>query len=229
MRPSSGWSRHGHYPQTVNPGEIVRITGVDGEVVGDRCCRDHRVVGPCGGLSAGAAKGDGNSSKRTCRRGVKRKRGEVRLCLLQVCLSRGSLLFVLRDERSNRQFRQRDRRDEGLFGKFGSILEPGQHDQCRGVQHPARWRGRRAHSRASRNASMSLRNAPGSTGGRCLRRSTSAVADRPGLGTGRSSATGFPALVILIRSPRDARSTTSPPLLRRSRMLTSPMRAMYHA
>lgn len=68
---------------------------------------------------------------------------------------------------------------------------------------------------------MSRLIATGSTEGRWRHRLSSGSAARPGCRSGRSSATRRPALVIVMSSPRDARSTTSPPLLRRSRMLTS--------
>lgn len=69
---------------------------------------------------------------------------------------------------------------------------------------------------------MSARRATGSTAGSRRRRLSRASAERGGR-TGRSSATALPERVIVIRSPRAARSTTSPPWLRRSRMLTSDM------
>ena len=72
-------------------------------------------------------------------------------------------------------------------------------------------------------ASMSRRSCDGSTSGRrAQRRMSSSRAT----GEGRSAtscATGLPARVIVNCSPRCARSTTSPPWLRRSRIETSAM------
>lgn len=71
-------------------------------------------------------------------------------------------------------------------------------------------------------AGQYLRETPrGSTDGSRRQRLNRASAESPRGDMARSSATALPERVIVICSPRAARSTTSPPCLRRSPMLTS--------
>jgi hypothetical protein len=59
------------------------------------------------------------------RRGIERKRIEVRLGLLQVSQARGTLAFVARDERSHRELCERHRGDQRLDRKRRRIRQPG--------------------------------------------------------------------------------------------------------
>jgi hypothetical protein len=70
---------------------------------------------------------------------------------------------------------------------------------------------------------MSARRAAGSIGGSRRQRSSRAWAESDVRETARNSATGIPERVIVMRSPHAARSTTSPPWLRSSLMLTLAM------
>ena len=72
-------------------------------------------------------------------------------------------------------------------------------------------------------ASRSRWRARPSTWGRCCHRASKAAASGPGVGMGRSSATGRPSRVTVSRSPLITRSNTSRPWFRRSRMVTLAM------
>ncbi len=159
-----------------------------------------------------------------------RRTPEVRSRLRLVGGGPGGLKFLLVacDQRTHGELCQGDGGDQRLGGERCRVLELGQQDDRRGVKNASRWKLGAAHGVGSRSLSMSALRTVGSIGGSCLRRASSASADNRGRGTGRSSATGLPALVIVIGSPRPARSTTSPPLFRRSRMLTSVIRRAYH-
>ena len=75
--------------------------------------------------------------------------------------------------------------------------------------------------------SMSAPSGRGTTEGSCRQRDSSTSAGSVSASIGRNEATGLPARVIVICSPRAARSTTSPPLLRSSRMVTFALRSVH--
>lgn len=215
--------------EIVDACEISRVAGVDREIVGDRRRRDHRVVRARCGLTAYTPQTRRDSAERSRRARIKRERIEVRLSLLQMRLTRGTLPLIPGNQRTNRQLRQRDRRDQGLGWEQRRVLEARQKNDSGGIQNAARMSLGSAHRPGSITLSISRLSAPGSRAGRWRQRSTSASEDNPGRESGRSSATRLPALVIVISSPRAARSTTSPPRLRRSLMLTSVIQEVYHA
>ena len=95
---------------------------------------------------------------------------------------------------------------------------------CGGIQDPtARALAGICHRAGSKTSSSSARMVRKSTGGSRCHRSSRVSASTGCRLRGRSSATGLPSRVIVICSPRATRSTTSPPWLRSSRIVTSVM------
>ena len=113
----------------------------------------------------------------------------------------------------------------GTSGSDGWIGDPRQQEQRARVEQALSV----GHSRGSMTRSTSRRSRRGSTTGTCRQRSSSTAAERSLDRTGRSSATGRPSLVTVMRCPAATRSTTSPPRLRSSRMVTLSTASMYHA
>ena len=217
--------RDGDDHQPIYPREVVRIAGVEGQPVRQRDRSDHCVVGPCVRLPARASKRRCNLTECSGCLDIERKGIEVGFCLLEMGKAGGSFGLVGCHERSYREFREGDRRDERLVGQYCGVPEAGQQDQCVGVKQP---RLDVAHRRGSTVESRSPRRAAPSIGGSLRQRARSIGALGPRGRTGRSSATGLPPRVTTRRSPAATRSTTSPPWLRSSRIVTSAMGAWYH-
>jgi len=137
----------------------------------------------------------------------------------------GGLLVPRRCARRAGQPRvpQCHRRDKRLCRQELRIAQPRQQDDGRSVENatsPLDW----THQlRVSRYSSTSLRRSTGSMTGKCLQRRSKTSAVTFDWRNGRSSATGLPSRVIVMRSPRETRSMTRPPRLRKSRMVTSDM------
>ena len=177
-------------------------------------CAGHR-------FTATSAKRGGNLPESPRGRGVKRDRIEVGLGLLQVRLARCSLGVSARDERTNRELRKCDRCDEWFGRQQRWIAQARQQDDGRRVENATIALNRPRQMLLSRNSSTSFRHATGSSTGRCLQRASKTSAVSVVCRNGRSSATGLPSRVMVMRSPREARSMTWPPRFRKSRMVTS--------
>ncbi len=215
------WDRdHG---QAIDASKVFRIAGVKGQAVSHRDGCDHGVVrsGRC--LPARSPKRRRDSAECSCRIGIKRKRVEIHLSLLQVCEARCAFALVRRHQRTDGQLRQGDRRDERPLGEHRRIPQPTKQDPGARIEKPGLARG---HSRGSSVSSRSARSESLSIGGSRRHRSSSAAAVRVTERSGRNSATGRPPRVTITCSPAATRSTTSPPWFRNSRMLTSAMLAM---
>ena len=72
--------------EPVDADEVVRVDGVEREVVGDSDCSDQRVEGASSWLVACRGAGWRRPGRRACRGGVERDRVEVVLGLLHVGL-----------------------------------------------------------------------------------------------------------------------------------------------
>ncbi len=216
-RSRSGSERHGHDVEAVDPAEVSGVAGVHGRPVGDRHRGDHRVVGPCRRLAPRPAQGRGDLPERPRRGRVERQRGEVRLRLLQVGLTRGPLALVAGDQRADRQLGERDRRDHRLAREDRRVGDLAQPEQRRGVEDAPRGHSR---GRARRRGRRAARRRPAAAAAPALQQP---------FGRGRAGrkraepGDGIPALVIVMLSPPAARSTMAPPRFRRSLMLTSAM------
>ncbi len=199
-----------------------------GDAADPRCmrCGDQCVVRACRRLSAGRSQRCGNCAKCARRLGIERQRVEVRLRLLQMRLACRALFVGMGDMRPHRQLGQRDRADHGFVGKSCRVADAPQQDHRRGVEHPPRGR-LRGHSDGSMTVSMSRRSASRSMRGNPFLRSMSSTGLALRRGSGRNSATARPSRVTITRSPRSTRSSTSPPLLRRSRTVTDSTAAVY--
>ena len=145
-----------------------------------------------------------------------RQRIQLGFCLLDMCLSSGSLFVGRGDQWTDGEFGERDGGDQRLSRQRPGVFDPAQQDQGAGVENTSGHSERRI-----TRSSMSRRSAAGSTGGSLaqLRRSSSRGAADRGRATSWPRACGA---VIVICSPRSARSTTSPPWLWRSRSRCSP-------
>jgi hypothetical protein len=99
-------------------GKVRRIAGVEGEVVGQCCRGDERVVGARCRLPAGAAQLRCDPTERAGGRGIERDRVKVRLGLLEMCLPRRPNSIIAGNQRAYRQFCQCDRADECLIRKW---------------------------------------------------------------------------------------------------------------
>jgi hypothetical protein len=214
----------------IDASEIVCVTRVDGQIVCYRDRGDHCVIGSSRSLTSGSAQRCGDTTERTSGIGVERNRVEVGLGLLKLSLASRTLSLILDDERTYRELGKRDGRYEGFVGQRGGICQPGQQDDRRRIENAARqrdilsrnggrlmhgrdriWHRHTAHRRASTTLSISALTATGSTTGSARHRASNAPPDSGVLGRPCSCATAFPARVIVICSPRAARSTTSPP------------------
>ena len=190
-----------------------------------RSLRHRRARWSC----ARAPQRGGDSAEGTRGTGVEGKRVEVDLGLLEVGLACCALALLIGYERANCELGEGNGRDQWLGGQGCRVGDALQEDERRGVEDPAQGcrllggRGRFAQRLASSSRSTSARNPTGSTAGSRLQRRKRVSAEIGGRDSARSSATGLPERVIVICSPRAARSMTSPPWLRRSRVLTLDM------
>ena len=205
-----------------NTSEIARIAGVQGQAIGDGGRGDHGIVRASGRLSAGATKRCRYSPKRSRGSGIERQCIEVGLSLLQMRLPRDALLVRSGNQRTHRKLPEGNRRDGRLLGQSFGIPESRQQDDRGGVQDASRC-ARPPYSHGSSTSSSSARNLVGSTAGSWRQWASNVSAVTRGRLTGHSSATGRPSRVTVIRSPLSTRSTTSPPRLRRSRIVTCPI------
>ncbi len=234
--PSALWNWHLDHAEAFYAEEVVRVARVDRQVVRYRDRGNHGVIATCARLAAHTTERRGNSTECACGSRVEGKWIEVCLRLLELGLTRDTFGLVFGYERSDRELSQCHRCDQGLTWKIRRVGEPAQKNHRRGVQDASGrlwglllWTFLEAHKLVSSSSSMSARNATGSTGASRLQRLTSAAAERVLDGSARNSATALPERVMVICSPCAARSTMSPPWLRRSRMLTSDMPRVYHA
>ena len=90
----------GDHFQTVDPGEIVRIAGIDRQAIHQGRSRDHRIAGASGALTPAAAQRRGDLPKGSSCDRVERDRVEITLGLLQM----RSLVVGMRHQRSNGKF-----------------------------------------------------------------------------------------------------------------------------
>src|ERR1700730_15922176 len=94
--------------EVVDPGEVGRVDGVQGKLIGDGGCGDHRVVGASMNFTTGVSQRGGNRTERPGRLCVEWKRLEVGFRLLEHRLPSGSLLAARGHEWADRQLRQSD-------------------------------------------------------------------------------------------------------------------------
>jgi hypothetical protein len=85
--------------EVLDPREVVRIAGEEGQPVRQGNGRDHRVVGPRVRLPARAAKRRRNLAECSGRLDIEGKRIEVGFCLLEMCKAGSSFGLVCRNER----------------------------------------------------------------------------------------------------------------------------------
>ncbi len=128
--------RDGSQIETFDPGEIVRIGGIERKLVRNCRRRDHGAVGASLNLAAAFPERGCHSAERPSRIGIEGQRLEVGLGLLQHSLASCPLLTGGRYERTNRQLRQGDRGDDRLLGKVVRVEATEQNNGGR-IEYPA--------------------------------------------------------------------------------------------
>lgn len=207
--------------QAIDSGEIARVACEDRKPICNGRRSNHGIV--CAGrrFAATSAERGGNLAESPRGRGIKRDRIKVVFGLLQVRLARCSLGVGARDKRAHGELRKCDGGDEWFGRQQLRIPQTRQQDDGRGVENATGQLDGSHQIRLSRSSSMSFRHVLGSRTGKCLQRASKTSAVSVACRNGRSSATGLPSRVIVMRSPRETRSMTWPPRFRKSRMLTS--------
>jgi hypothetical protein len=197
--------------ESLDTGEVLRIAGVQRQPVCDCDSSNHCVVGPGCRLATRPAKRGGDSTEDAGGIGIERKGVENGLGLLKMRQARFTFRFSSGHQRANGQLGQCDGGDEWFSGKTVGCLDPSEEDERVGIEQTATTHARGSHSDESMTASRSWRSRFGSISGSRDHRSRTTGPASEGRGNGRSSATGLPSRVMMIRSPAATRSTTSPP------------------
>jgi hypothetical protein len=109
--------RDRHQVEFVDPREIVRVAGVEGQLVCDRCGGDQGVIRPGRWLAAAPTKVRGHSSEGARRRRIEGDGLEIGLRLLEMGLTSGTFRLVARQQRSDGQLGQSHGAYRGLLGQ----------------------------------------------------------------------------------------------------------------
>ena len=158
--------RHGHC-ETVDAREVVRVAGVDRQVVDEGDRSDHRIERAGGRLPPGPPQRRCNLTEPSSGRRVEHQRDKVRLCLLQMSLAGNGAPPWTCDQRSERELGKGDDAINGSSGSAVASASGPRGARCRLEQTS----GRRAHRAESMRLSMLARSRAESTTGSPRRRS----------------------------------------------------------